>query len=434
MARIVSALQPGARASGWKTSPSSSFGKKYVDFCGIVSPAAATASTSATVGARRSSATARACGLRGHGVGRLARAAAVADAVGDGDRACVEAERPVEHERADRPRRRARGSRPTRRGAPRPRVAGRAACSRRAAVARAAPEAEGRRSRGAAASARSSASTSPSTCTGSQSESRRRRGPRCERGIDAGHDAVRRERLEARIAAVREVDRREVVRLLVGGIAVGGAALGAVGHGGLVAMVPVGDHERRLGERARRSPRAPPRRRSARAGDRCRRRRARRAAARCSTMGALDGVVTHVRRVVVDREDRREVRVHGAHQRQPPRLRAVERALVGPHARPRRRRRPARVAIRPERRRRTPSGPVASCSSHQADGRDSRTSMPSSIQRASVSPASASLPVPGRIRRTTLYGLRSSSSPVRLVDHVVGRRDDVGRGARARGS
>ena len=58
-AGIVSAVAAGPYgASGWNTSPSSSFGKKYVDFCGIVSPAAATASTSATVGARSSSATA----------------------------------------------------------------------------------------------------------------------------------------------------------------------------------------------------------------------------------------------------------------------------------------------------------------------------------------------------------------------------------------
>ena len=53
-------------SSGWKTSPSSSFGKKYVDFCGIVSPAAATASTSATDGRAQQQRDGGALGLRSH--------------------------------------------------------------------------------------------------------------------------------------------------------------------------------------------------------------------------------------------------------------------------------------------------------------------------------------------------------------------------------
>ncbi len=83
--------------------------------------------------------------------------------------------------------------------------------------------------------------------------------------------------------------------------------------------------------------------------------------------------------------------------------------------------------IRPERLRRTPSGPVASCSSHQAVGRGLAD------QDALVDPALERLArlglVPGARQDQpddVVRAPRQQLQALRLVDHVVRRRDDVG--------
>ena len=133
------------------------------------------------------------------------------------------------------------------------------------------------------------------------------------------------------------------------------------------------------------------------------------------------------RGVVVDREDRREVRAHGAHQREAAGLRAVERALVRAHG---------ALAVGVDADGRDQPGAAAA---HAVGARGLLLEPPGrgprlAHQDALVDPALEGLAglglvarCPGRIRRTTLYGLRSSSSwRCGLVDHVVGRRDDVG--------
>ena len=60
-------------------------------------------------------------------------------------------------------------------------------------------------------------------------------------------------------------------------------------------------------------------------------------------------------------------------------------------------------------------------------GRGSRTTTRSRRQASSVSPASRSSPGSGRIRCTTLYGLRCEQAAAQIVvDHVVRRRHDIG--------
>ncbi len=68
--------------------------------------------------------------------------------------------------------------------------------------------------------------------------------PLPELGLDAAHDAMRREQHQARVVAVREVHGREVVGPQLGRIAIGRAPLVAVGQRRLVAVVAVDDRQR----------------------------------------------------------------------------------------------------------------------------------------------------------------------------------------------
>ena len=246
----------------------------------------------------------RALRLRGDEVGRVAGAAPVADAVGDGDGARHRG-RALDPGRARRrPRRRAARVASDAPGSASAAVAG----SRRVAGFRRRPRRATGRTREASRGADGEGSLElldaavdlPHVPVGGRGA---RRGPR-DRGLDAGHHPVRRERLEAGVVTVREVDRGEVVRLR----ARRGRHRRRGARCGRPSPSRSDDARRRSPAAARRAPRrssrAPRRRRSARAGDRCRPRRARRAGAG-SRDRLLDPPCDDVLRVVVDREDRR---------------------------------------------------------------------------------------------------------------------------------
>ena len=96
----------GSNGSSWlKTIPSRIFGKKNVDLGGMVCPASATASTSATARRRHEQGDGRARRRGGDERGGRLGALAVGDAIGRRDRLGVEAE-DVARARASRPRRR----------------------------------------------------------------------------------------------------------------------------------------------------------------------------------------------------------------------------------------------------------------------------------------------------------------------------------------